>query len=193
MTDPRRAAVLEEARSWLGTPYHHMGRVKGVGCDCLTLLAAVYHAAGVVPEIEIPHYPPDWHLHRSAELYLEGLGAFAREIILPPLQLPPQAGGEQETAAAPALLRDAGAGSEDAIADLVQAGDVALFRFGRCFSHGAIVVDWPTVIHAWHVGGVMLTDVKQPLLVSRPVRFFSPFPALPPSLPCERGWAREGA
>jgi len=33
--DPRRLAVTEEARVWLGTPYHHMGRVKGAGTDCL--------------------------------------------------------------------------------------------------------------------------------------------------------------
>jgi cell wall-associated NlpC family hydrolase len=186
--------VLKEARSWLGTPYHHMGRVKGVGCDCLTLLAAVYHAAGVVPEIEIPHYPPDWHLHRSAEPYLEGLLAYAREIALAPLQLPRRAGGEQESAAAAlALLCDAGKGSEGAIADLVQAGDAALFRFGRCFSHGVIVIEWPTVIHAWHVGGVMVTDARQPLLGRRPVRFFSPFGGPHPSLPRKRGRVRERA
>ena len=181
MTDQRRAAVVEEARSWLGTPYHHMGRVKGVGCDCLTLLAAVYHAAGIVPEIEIPHYPPDWHLHRSAELYLEGLLTYAREIPLASLQPPAQAEGERDGAASGlALPCDAREGIEWAMADLVQAGDVALFRFGRCFSHGGIVVDWPTVIHAWHVGGVMLTDARQPLLVRRPVRFFSPFGASSP-------------
>jgi cell wall-associated NlpC family hydrolase len=194
MTDPRRAAVLKEARSWLGTPYHHMGRVKGVGCDCLTLLVSVYHATGVVPEVEIPHYPPDWHLHRSDELYLEGLLAYAREIALARRQLRPQAGEEQKSAAAaPALLCDAGEGIEGAIVELVQAGDVALFRFGRCFSHGAIIVDWPTVIHAWHVGGVILTDAGQPFLVRRPVRFFSPFGALPPLPSAQAGEGLEQA
>jgi cell wall-associated NlpC family hydrolase len=34
-----RASVLEEARGWLRTPYHHMGRVRGGGTDCLMLLA----------------------------------------------------------------------------------------------------------------------------------------------------------
>jgi len=28
-------------------------------------------------------------------------------------------------------------------------GDVAVYRFGRCISHGAIVVEWPTIIHAY--------------------------------------------
>jgi hypothetical protein len=54
-------------------------------------------------------------------------------------------------------------------------GDVALFRFGRCFSHGSIVTEWPQLIHAWHAGGVIQTNATQPLFVNRPVRFFSPF------------------
>jgi cell wall-associated NlpC family hydrolase len=28
-------------------------------------------------------------------------------------------------------------------------GDVVLYRFGRTFSHGAIVTEWPLVVHAW--------------------------------------------
>jgi hypothetical protein len=75
LTDPRRAAVLAEAESWIGTPYHHAARVKGVGCDCLTLLAEVYPAARIIGHVEVPFYPPDWHLHRSAELYLDGVVA----------------------------------------------------------------------------------------------------------------------
>ena len=57
-----------------------MGRVKGSGTDCLMLLAEVYEAAGVIPHVEVPFYPPDWHLHRGAERYLEGLMQYAREI-----------------------------------------------------------------------------------------------------------------
>ena len=75
-----RRRVIAEAESWLGTPYHHMGRLKGVGCDCLTLLAGVYHASGVIPALDIPFYPPDWHLHRSVERYLEGLVGHACEV-----------------------------------------------------------------------------------------------------------------
>ena len=36
-------------------------------------------------------------------------------------------------------------------------GDVVLWRFGRCFSHGAIVVQWPQIIHAY-VGRVCTYD-----------------------------------
>jgi NlpC/P60 family putative phage cell wall peptidase len=137
--DPRRAAVIEAARGWLGTPYHHMARLKGVGCDCLTLLAAVYHESGIVPAIEIPFYPPDWHLHRSVERYMHGILEYAREVEKP------------------------------------QPGDVALFKFGRCFAHGAVVVEWPRVIHAWNGLGAVRGDASKPALAGRAVRFFSPF------------------
>lgn len=33
--------------------------------------------------------------------------------------------------------------------DLPQPGDVAVWRFGRCYSHGAIVTAWPGIIHAF--------------------------------------------
>jgi cell wall-associated NlpC family hydrolase len=168
--DPR-SRVVAEAKGWLGTPYHHMGRLKGVGCDCLTFLAEVYHAAGVLPAIDIPHYPPDWHLHRSTERYLDGLLQFSRERHPP---APVLVNRRARTGRAGGVSHPA-CGEREKAGVIPQPGDVALFRFGRCFSHGAIVVDWPVVIHAWHKGGVLMTDGRQPLLAGRTVRFFDPF------------------
>jgi cell wall-associated NlpC family hydrolase len=140
MTDLRRGVVLAEAASWLRTPYHHMGRVKGGGTDCLMLLAEVYRVAGIIPHVEIPFYPPDWHLHRNAERYLDGLTRYAREIEGPP-----------------------------------RPGDAVLYKFGRCFAHGAIVVAWPRLIHAWHNAGVVCADADQGRFGGRARRFFCPF------------------
>jgi cell wall-associated NlpC family hydrolase len=55
-----------------------------------------------------------------------------------------------------------------------QPGDVAVWKFGRCFSHGAIVVDWPRIIHAY-VPCRMVTrdDASKGALVDRPVLFYS--------------------
>jgi NlpC/P60 family putative phage cell wall peptidase len=78
-----RAAVLAEAETWLGTPYHHMARVKGAGCDCLTLLAEVYERAGILPHVEVPYYRPDFMHHRSDERYLEGVLGYGREVEQP--------------------------------------------------------------------------------------------------------------
>jgi len=141
VTDQRRAAVVAEAQTWLKTPYHHMGRVKGAGADCLTLLAEVYERAGVLPHIELPYYPPDWHLHRGEERYADGLLAYAREIDPPP-----------------------------------QPADIALWRYGRCFAHAAIVVLWPTIVHAQADARLVCWgDATQGSLACRAVRFFDPF------------------
>lgn len=40
--------AVAEAMTWLGTPYHHQGRVKGVGVDCATLLCEVYKEVGLM-------------------------------------------------------------------------------------------------------------------------------------------------
>lgn len=113
--------------------------MKGAGVDCLNLLNEVYRACGLIARIDIPHYPQDWHLHRDAERFLDGLMRYAREIDGPP-----------------------------------EPGDIALFRFGRCFSHGAIVTAWPVLIHAnFMAKAVTWGSAALAPLDGREVRFFS--------------------
>lgn len=68
-----REAIVAEARTWLGTPWHHEGRVKGAGVDCAQLLIAVYSAVGLIDAYVPEHYPPDWHLHRAEPIFLNEL------------------------------------------------------------------------------------------------------------------------
>lgn len=35
--------IVRQARTWLNTPYHHQGRLKGVGVDCAGLIIGVAH------------------------------------------------------------------------------------------------------------------------------------------------------
>ena len=52
--------VVEEALSWIGTPYRHQASLKGIGCDCLGLVRGVWRALyGEEPESMQP-YSPDW-------------------------------------------------------------------------------------------------------------------------------------
>ena len=52
--------IVQEARAWIGTPYHHQASVKGVGTDCLGLLRGVWRAVyGCEPEA-VPAYTYDW-------------------------------------------------------------------------------------------------------------------------------------
>ena len=82
MTVPElRAAVVAEALSWLGTPYHHCADIKGAGVDCAMLLVRVYGNVSLVPaELDPRPYPWDWMLHRSEEMFLGWLSHHAVEV-----------------------------------------------------------------------------------------------------------------
>lgn len=66
----QRAAVVAEARSWLGTPYHNCADIKGAGVDCGMLIVRVFVDTGLCAPFDPRPYPPDWHLHRTEERYL---------------------------------------------------------------------------------------------------------------------------
>lgn len=150
-----RADIVEEAKTWINTPYHHEGRMKGVGVDCAQLLYAVYQACSIIPKFDIPHYPRDWHFHRDTERYL---GFVIDHTIEKP----------------------------SAVDRTPLPGDVILWKFGRCFSHGAIVSEWPNVIHAYINRRCDFEDVSKATYLRfigenitdqgkvRPMRVFSP-------------------
>ena len=81
--DDQRALVVAEARSWLGTPYHHAADVKGAGVDCAMLLVRVFCDLGLVPPFDPRPYTRDWFLHRSEERYLGFLLARSHEVLVP--------------------------------------------------------------------------------------------------------------
>lgn len=82
-----RAAVVAEARSWLGTRYHHAADVKGRqgGVDCAMLLVRVYCDLGLVERFDPRPYTRDWFLHRDEERYLGFLLARSHEVREPEL------------------------------------------------------------------------------------------------------------
>lgn len=61
----KRSNIVETAKGWINTPYHHQAAVKGVGCDCIGLLIGVWRELiGELP-VEPPIYSPQWHLHQK--------------------------------------------------------------------------------------------------------------------------------
>jgi cell wall-associated NlpC family hydrolase len=63
-------------------------------------------------------------------------------------------------------------------------GDIALWKFGRCFSHGAIVINWPQVMHAYVGSSCRYENAETAQWLrfigegaergkQRPIRFFS--------------------
>lgn len=134
-----RQQVIAEARSWLGTPYHHYGAVKAVGVDCAMLLVQVYKAVGLVPaDLDPRPYPHDWHLHRGEEKFLAWLQQYGHQVASP------------------------------------RPGDVAVWRFGRTYSHGAVVVgDGGEIVHSYlDARMVVLGSLRESALAHRPVQFW---------------------
>lgn len=133
----QRDLVVTEALSWIGTPYRHNAMVKGSGVDCAMILIGVFKNCGLIDEIDLPHYSPQWHLHRSEEKYLNTISKYLKPT------------------------------------DKPKRGDVALFKFGRTVSHSAIVIDYPTVVHAYNRVGVILDDATNGKLAGRLHGFFT--------------------
>jgi cell wall-associated NlpC family hydrolase len=86
-----------------------------------------------------------WHLHRSEEMYLETVAPVMREYFV----------------------------WSGLPASKPQPADFVIFKFGRTFSHGAIVVDWPIIIHSYIPHGVLLSDAERDgELIGREIKFF---------------------
>ena len=52
-----RAQVVAEARSWVGTPWVHQHRTKGIATDCAGLVIGVARALGLVgADFDVPAY-----------------------------------------------------------------------------------------------------------------------------------------
>jgi cell wall-associated NlpC family hydrolase len=75
-----RARVVACARAWIGTPFHDLARVKGVGVDCAQLVAAVYEEAGVVAHVDTGYYAPQFMLHSKDERLANFVLRYGREI-----------------------------------------------------------------------------------------------------------------
>lgn len=140
-----RAKVAQVARSFIGTPYHDCGKVKGPngGVDCATSVGMIYVEAGLETEIVIPRYSPQWYLHHSEEKYIEIILNYCNEIA----------------------------------AEAAGVGDLVVYKFGRCFAHGGIIIDpgFPSIIHAFKQAGmVTFGEGDSGTLANRERRFFSP-------------------
>jgi NlpC/P60 family putative phage cell wall peptidase len=79
---PERSVIVEVARRWIGTPYHHQQAVRGAGCDCLGLVRGLWRELyGEEPETP-PPYTPDWGEVGAAEPLLDAARRHMREVTL---------------------------------------------------------------------------------------------------------------
>lgn len=130
--------VVETARAWIGTPYHHQGIVRGAGCDCLGLVRGVFFDLhGFHPELP-PPYTPSWGEYGKEELMME---AAKRNLV------------EVATSTPGHVLPIA--------QQRWEVGDVLLFRarIGAVAKHCGIVTGEDSMVHSYSGIGVRETSI----------------------------------
>lgn len=82
-TAPTRQQIVDAARQWIGTPYHHQASQRGIGTDCLGLVRGVWRDVYGADAEQPPAYSRDWAEASSDETLMEAasrhLVAIARE------------------------------------------------------------------------------------------------------------------
>jgi cell wall-associated NlpC family hydrolase len=151
-----RELVVAAARTWAGTPYHHLAKVKGAGVDCGQLVIAAFEEAGAIQESPSPEfYTCDWHLHRNEDKYIDTVEKVLTRRF-----------GDDERSIDQRLLEDA--------SFALPAGEVIVFRVGRTFSHGGIVTQWPQFIHSYLPSGIVEeVDIRNTPMSARPSRVYT--------------------
>ena len=156
----QRAAVINEAKTWLGTNFHHRGRIRIVrnsdgtildrgGVDCAQSVYLIYREAipDKIPKITAADeaYAFQWNLSRETagvEGYLTTVLKYATEI--------------ERNATKP--------------------GDLVLFRIAHAWAHGAIIMPpaFPSIAHASSDdGGFVISLATQGRLSRTKMRFFT--------------------
>lgn len=147
-----RAKIVNEAMTWIGTPFQDCADIKGPNgaVDCAMLLVRVFVDTGKLAPFDPRPYPQRWHLHHSEERFL----------------------GWIEDKLGAKLVNEA------------RIGDVLVYQWGRCFAHGAILVNSEEVIHAYGFAGMVIVSRRDEALLkfsslgikygtwNRPVRFY---------------------
>ncbi len=80
------SAVVQIARTWLGTPYRHQASVRGVGCDCLGLVRGVWREIHGDEAEVVPAYRSDWAEVGERETLLEAARRHLVEVSLSVMQ-----------------------------------------------------------------------------------------------------------
>jgi hypothetical protein len=146
-----RLEVIREALTWTGTPFQNGARVKGAGAECGSYIVDAFAIAGFAKDYKLPNHNVAWHLHKDSPNFDPDM--YTREIEKFATEVP-----------GPPLP-----------------ADVAIFWWGHAYSHGAIVIEWPTkLIHCFPVGGVQLVDATRDPFLKRfrqahPPKFYNAF------------------
>ena len=134
------------AKSWLGTPFAAHCSMRGVGVDCVHLVAEIYQRLGVIDHFAPPEYNMDGGHHAETspiETYVIGTGRFTSIPTTTPTH------------------------------DLEPA-DLITLRIGRLPWHCGLLLTQLRFIHAMQPRGVIESTLADPTYWSRLTGIFRP-------------------
>ena len=148
-----REQIVQEALSWVGTPYCDHAALKGAGCDCAGFPCEVYRTCGFIPkDFVIPPYSPQQWLNSRSQTDKLKLKFEDRTFLNVVLKYSHHEVSEAE----------------------VQPGDLMMVLVAASWTHGGIIVDWPNMIlHPVKGFGVIGSNATEGFWGKRPKRFFS--------------------
>ena len=144
-----RSQLVNEIRSWIGTPYVLGQGVKGAGVDCARLLMAALINVGLIKDCEVEYYGHDWFHNTSQERYLYGILKYA----LPTIQGVAYKSLSIEPGC---ILATRASGS-------------------KVINHAGIVTEWPMLVHAAYSGVAEVDATRHPMWLNAKVEAFDPF------------------
>lgn len=72
----KRHDIINEALSWVDTPYQHQVGLKGAGVDCAYLVGNVALSLGLIDKFKVEPYSIEWHLHSREEKMCQIIESF---------------------------------------------------------------------------------------------------------------------
>lgn len=152
-----REQLVAEALTWAGTPYHRRAMIKGVGCDCATLLLACYSAGGFIGRdaTDFNIFTDDWWANTKLDEKFEAEQYYRRVIKF-----------------AKFLSEQVGYRSSK-----IEPGNLILMRAARSslYNHGAIVIKWPMIIHSVNPATIVVDATTSPMWSNRITALFDPW------------------
>jgi len=157
----QRAAVVAEARSWVGTRFRWRAAIKdatgrGGGADCASMIAETYRVTGVFDPGQAEYFSPltDQSDDTSTEVYLLRVLRHAEE------------------------LTSARVGQIDW--SVVGPGDMAIIKIGgsKIFWHGGIITQLAPLqlVHCIGANGCReVNPLTHPVWLGQPPRYFTPW------------------
>ena len=77
-----RATIVQTARTWIGTAYHHQASRRGIGTDCLGLVRGVWRDIYGSDAETPPAYSRDWAEAGGSETMLDAAARHLQKISL---------------------------------------------------------------------------------------------------------------